>query len=100
MASGPARRVTDPGLQPARRLLEQHPHTHLDNTAPGRRLQDVAYTLCVSTGTREIAHALHAARDYQDHMTESTAGTEKVTGSGPARTVIAASSSSTPVLRP
>ncbi|MGW2690232.1 DUF5133 domain-containing protein [Streptomyces sp. NPDC001414] len=90
-----------------RSLLTEYESLHavdalLDDTAPGRRLQDLAYTLCVSTGTREIAHALHVARDYLDHMTESTAGTKGVTGSGPARTVIAArpldrSSRSTPV---
>ncbi|WP_432149875.1 DUF5133 domain-containing protein [Streptomyces sp. bgisy029] len=28
-----------------------------------RRLEDVSYTLCVSTGTREIAAALVAARE-------------------------------------
>ncbi|MFF6909661.1 DUF5133 domain-containing protein [Streptomyces sp. NPDC012389] len=28
-----------------------------------RRLEDVSYTLCVSTGTREIAAALAAARE-------------------------------------
>ncbi|MEV6752977.1 DUF5133 domain-containing protein [Streptomyces sp. NPDC051214] len=27
-----------------------------------RRLEDIAYTLCVSTGTREVASALAAAR--------------------------------------
>ncbi len=29
-----------------------------------RELQDTAYTLCVSTGTREITAALAAARDH------------------------------------
>ncbi|MER6631191.1 DUF5133 domain-containing protein [Streptomyces sp. NPDC000987] len=29
---------------------------------PDRRAQDVAYTLCVSTGTRDVRHALEAAR--------------------------------------
>ncbi|MFJ1594821.1 DUF5133 domain-containing protein [Kitasatospora albolonga] len=29
----------------------------------GRRLDDVSYTLCVSTGTRDIAAALVAARE-------------------------------------
>ena len=31
-------------------------------TGAGGRAQDLAYTLCVSTGTREVAHALEAAR--------------------------------------
>ncbi|MEV7344738.1 DUF5133 domain-containing protein [Streptomyces sp. NPDC093544] len=29
---------------------------------PGRRAQDLAYTLCVSTGTRDVRTALAAAR--------------------------------------
>ncbi|MEU6812808.1 DUF5133 domain-containing protein [Streptomyces sp. NPDC046831] len=29
---------------------------------PGRRAQDLAYTLCVSTGTREVGAALREAR--------------------------------------
>lgn len=33
-------------------------------TAPGARLRDLAYTLCVSTGTREIADALTRAHAY------------------------------------
>ncbi|MHC3470054.1 DUF5133 domain-containing protein [Streptomyces sp. 7R007] len=28
----------------------------------GRRAQDVAYTLCVSTGTRDVRHALETAQ--------------------------------------
>ncbi|MBA9043277.1 MULTISPECIES: DUF5133 domain-containing protein [Streptomyces] len=32
--------------------------------APDPRLADLAYTLCVSTGTRDITHALKAARAY------------------------------------
>ncbi|MFI6335078.1 DUF5133 domain-containing protein [Streptomyces sp. NPDC050535] len=35
----------------------------VDSTVkPGRRAQDVAYTLCVSTGTRDVRLALAAAR--------------------------------------
>ncbi|MFF2364649.1 DUF5133 domain-containing protein [Streptomyces sp. NPDC058122] len=30
----------------------------------GRRLRDLTYTLCVSTGTRDIADALAVARAY------------------------------------
>lgn len=29
-----------------------------------RRLDDVCYTLCVATGTRDVAHALAAARAH------------------------------------
>ncbi|MET7746008.1 DUF5133 domain-containing protein [Streptomyces sp. NPDC005385] len=31
---------------------------------PGQRLRNVEYTLCVSTGTREITHALDKAHSY------------------------------------
>ncbi|MEW1568956.1 MULTISPECIES: DUF5133 domain-containing protein [unclassified Streptomyces] len=31
---------------------------------PGQHLRNVEYTLCVSTGTREITHALHKAHSY------------------------------------
>jgi hypothetical protein len=31
---------------------------------PSPRLRDLAYTLCVSTGTRDIEQALEAARTY------------------------------------
>ncbi|BBC98636.1 DUF5133 domain-containing protein [Streptomyces griseofuscus] len=36
----------------------------LGTGAPDPRLADLAYTLCVSTGTRDITHALEAARAY------------------------------------
>lgn len=35
-----------------------------DSGASDPRLADIAYTLCVSTGTRDITHALEAARAY------------------------------------
>ncbi|MYU06089.1 DUF5133 domain-containing protein [Streptomyces sp. SID8366] len=41
-------------------LAEEDP----DSGAPDPRLADLAYTLCVSTGTRDITHALEAARAY------------------------------------
>ncbi|MFJ8098619.1 DUF5133 domain-containing protein [Streptomyces griseofuscus] len=41
-------------------LTEEDPGTG----APDPRLADLAYTLCVSTGTRDITHALEAARAY------------------------------------
>ncbi|WP_217142450.1 DUF5133 domain-containing protein [Streptomyces sp. AC627_RSS907] len=31
---------------------------------PGPRTRDLAYTLCVSTGTRDVARALEAARRW------------------------------------
>ncbi|NEB32867.1 DUF5133 domain-containing protein [Streptomyces sp. SID14446] len=33
-------------------------------TTPSQRLRDLDYTLCVSTGTREITQALETARSY------------------------------------
>ncbi|MGW7610260.1 DUF5133 domain-containing protein [Streptomyces sp. NPDC054766] len=44
-------------------------------TAPGsRRLRDLAYTLCVSTGTRDIADAIEAARSYLARAVGAPAG--------------------------
>ncbi|WP_411082231.1 DUF5133 domain-containing protein [Streptomyces sp. cmx-18-6] len=40
-------------------LLAQHGEGH---EGASRRLEDVSYTLCVSTGTRDVAAALVAAR--------------------------------------
>lgn len=50
-----------------RNLVEQYEALsalHTGNGAPEarRRLEDIAYTLCVSTGTREVESALAAAR--------------------------------------
>lgn len=49
-----------------RRLLTEYEAllTATRSTLPSRRLSDLEYTLCVSTGTREIAQALEAARSY------------------------------------
>jgi RNA polymerase-binding transcription factor DksA len=48
-------------------LIEQYEtlhtlHTERDTEETRRRMEDVAYTLCVSTGTRDIDSALLAAR--------------------------------------
>ncbi len=38
-------------------------HEPVDDTGgPGPRTRDLAYTLCVSTGTRDVRHALEVAR--------------------------------------
>lgn len=37
-----------------------------------QQLQDTAYTLCVSTGTREITSALAAARKHIAHIERGT----------------------------
>ncbi|MDG9724581.1 MULTISPECIES: DUF5133 domain-containing protein [unclassified Streptomyces] len=40
-------------------------HEPADDTGgPGPRTRDLAYTLCVSTGTRDVARALEAARHW------------------------------------
>ncbi|MEU8931720.1 DUF5133 domain-containing protein [Streptomyces sp. NPDC048409] len=46
--------------------------TSPDDTASQTRLQDLAYTLCVSTGTRDVARALQVARGYLDATPDST----------------------------
>jgi hypothetical protein len=50
-----------------------------DGTDPraGQQLQDTVYTLCVSTGTREIGAALAAART---HMERDAFGGDAVRG--------------------
>ncbi|MFF0536003.1 DUF5133 domain-containing protein [Streptomyces coelicoflavus] len=50
-----------------RRLLEEYEAAAVDEPAgatgePGPRTRDLAYTLCVSTGTRDVTRALDAAR--------------------------------------
>ncbi|MGW2689704.1 DUF5133 domain-containing protein [Streptomyces sp. NPDC001414] len=70
-----------------RRLLTEYEtllaaDTRADGTAPGARLEDLVYTLCVSTGTREIAHALRAAHDYLDQPIDSSDGAGAGAGTG------------------
>ncbi|MEV6759216.1 DUF5133 domain-containing protein [Streptomyces sp. NPDC051105] len=81
-----------------RRLLTEYetrlaiqPRT--DGTTPDPRLQDLAYTLCVSTGTREIDQALLAAHDYlerpiEDPVEDPDSGGE-IAASRRVRTVVA-----------
>ncbi|MFQ3555428.1 DUF5133 domain-containing protein [Streptomyces gramineus] len=80
-----------------RRLLTEYEtllaaDTRADGTTPGARLEDLVYTLCVSTGTREIAHALRAAHDYLDQPVDSSddAGAGVATGTDRVRTVLPA----------
>ncbi|MER5968413.1 DUF5133 domain-containing protein [Streptomyces sp. NPDC002055] len=49
------------------KLVEQYETLHLLRAGEGsaevrRRMDDIAYTLCVSTGTRDVDSALVAAR--------------------------------------
>ncbi|KAB1988275.1 DUF5133 domain-containing protein [Streptomyces triticiradicis] len=56
----------------------------------GRRLRDLAYTLCVSTGTREIADALVVARSFlADPAAPGTLTSATVTRSGSGRVATA-----------
>ncbi|MFD9099090.1 DUF5133 domain-containing protein [Streptomyces collinus] len=52
-----------------RRLVREYEtllaeETLAGETAPSPALQDLAYTLCVSTGTREVTQALEVASAY------------------------------------
>ncbi|WEO93082.1 DUF5133 domain-containing protein [Streptomyces sp. FXJ1.172] len=59
-----------------------------DDVSVGTRLQDLAYTLCVSTGTQEVSHALRVAQDYLDHTIDSVDGTGAASGTGRAPTIV------------
>lgn len=57
--------MADPTI--LRSLVEQYealtaPHAPDGTPEARRRIEDVTYTLCVSTGTREVGSALAAAR--------------------------------------
>ncbi|MCX5285827.1 DUF5133 domain-containing protein [Streptomyces sp. NBC_00198] len=63
-----------------RRLVKEYETLLAEETLagvadPSRRLRDLAYTLCVSTGTREITAALDAARSFLANVPASTHGT-------------------------
>ncbi|MGY6022921.1 DUF5133 domain-containing protein [Streptomyces spinosirectus] len=62
-----------------RRLVEEYEAVVAEDAGAGggcasTRAQDLAYTLCVSTGTRDVRHALLAARRML--ATTSLAGPE------------------------
>lgn len=46
-----------------RRYEELRAHDAAGRPEARRRLEDVSYTLCVSTGTRDVASALRVARE-------------------------------------
>ncbi|CAM5306690.1 hypothetical protein STENM223S_04047 [Streptomyces tendae] len=79
-----------------RRLLEEYETAATDEPAdatgePGPRTRDLAYTLCVSTGTRDVRGALEAARR------QLAAALEPVPGGTPAGTVPEPVPDATPV---
>jgi hypothetical protein len=57
--------IPHPGF--LRRLVDEYEALRAEEAArgaaPSTRARDLAYTLCVSTGTREVTEALEAARD-------------------------------------
>ncbi len=68
-----------------RRLVEEYEAVLAEDAATGKtrastRAQDLAYTLCVSTGTRDVDRALRAAR----RMLAATAVDEPETTTPPA----------------
>ncbi|ARQ70569.1 DUF5133 domain-containing protein [Streptomyces marincola] len=69
-----------------RNLIEQYEALHALHAEQGseearRRMDDVAYTLCVSTGTRDIDAALIAARN---RLPGARTFDDSVIGSSPA----------------
>ncbi|WP_406368514.1 DUF5133 domain-containing protein [Streptomyces sp. NBC_00647] len=69
-------------------------------TPPSQRLRDLAYTLCVSTGTREIADALDTARSYLAETAVASAAHPAAMRSGPGRRAAAASPKSSAIAAP
>ncbi|MFI2436067.1 DUF5133 domain-containing protein [Streptomyces sp. NPDC018693] len=63
-----------------RRLVDEYEALMAsDDTADGRteagiRAQDLAYTLCVSTGTRDVRHALETAHRWLSHTGAASTG--------------------------
>ncbi|OQD57765.1 DUF5133 domain-containing protein [Streptomyces phaeoluteigriseus] len=49
------------------------------SAAADTRAQDLAYTLCVSTGTREVTRALEVARSWLSAATAADATTRRTT---------------------
>ncbi|KQX63879.1 MULTISPECIES: DUF5133 domain-containing protein [unclassified Streptomyces] len=45
--------------------------------------RDLAYTLCVSTGTRDVRHALETARQWLDAASAADAAVRPPTGKDP-----------------
>ncbi|MFB7244155.1 DUF5133 domain-containing protein [Streptomyces populi] len=70
-----------------RRLVKEYETLLAGQEDPsGQRLRDLAYTLCVSTGTREITDALAAARScLADPATRTTLTSATATRSGSGR---------------
>ncbi|MEU5315042.1 DUF5133 domain-containing protein [Streptomyces sp. NPDC021562] len=84
-----------------RRLVKEYEallvtETLVDDASVGTRLQDLAYTLCVSTGTREVTDALRVAHDYLDRTMDSADTADAAPAAGPARTIVSRQVSRTP----
>ncbi|MGW2787466.1 DUF5133 domain-containing protein [Streptomyces populi] len=74
-----------------RRLVKEYETLLAEQADPsGQRLRDLTYTLCVSTGTREITDALAVARSFlADPATPITLTSATVTRSGSGRVATA-----------
>ena len=73
-----------------RRLVEEYDtllatEALTDDASAATRLQDLTYTLCVTTGTQEVAHALRAAHDYLDRTIDGVEGAGTASGTGRVR---------------
>jgi hypothetical protein len=55
---------------------EQHADGSESDSSVLQQLQDTIYTLCVSTGTRQIADALAAAREHIEQSATLVDGTD------------------------
>ncbi|MFG3008333.1 DUF5133 domain-containing protein [Streptomyces calvus] len=51
-------------------------------TVPNARINDLAYTLCVSTGTRDVRHALATARRWLAGADDLPAAGRRDAGAG------------------
>ncbi|MGW5657633.1 DUF5133 domain-containing protein [Streptomyces humi] len=69
-----------------------------DDVSVDTRLQDLTYTLCVSTGTREISQALRVAHDYLDSAVDSADGAGAAPGTG-RRTILSPGQAARPTSR-
>ncbi|MFE9675698.1 DUF5133 domain-containing protein [Streptomyces sp. NPDC006259] len=58
-------------------VAEYEAATATGSTAADTRAQDLAYTLCVSTGTREVTQALEVARSWLTAAAEADAPTRR-----------------------
>ncbi|MFI6039445.1 DUF5133 domain-containing protein [Streptomyces sp. NPDC051315] len=67
-----------------RRLVDEYEAVTASGTAEtSARAQDLAYTLCVSTGTRDVTLALEAAHRWLAAAADADMATQRRTDEGP-----------------